>query len=205
MVAGAPVQVRVKFVSQSIRSMDATPQLFHGSLFPEILPVRCQCLRSWNQRYACFPLRRAADMQGFKVVIRDIGLHMSNRVMDYCSEDAGLCRGALDTQRRQDLPFSRTGLSSVQEFLEMSHFVQASLYRAIKLVFYSVRAHCAKPGKMAARRSSSMCDRREKYCLMRGAVSRVVCSLPDRHAQLSGRVPSNPFTSRGASRRIHCS
>lgn len=72
-------------------------------------------------------------MQGFKVVIRDIGLHMSNRVMDYCSEDAGLCRGALDTHRRQDKTSARTELSSVQEFLEMSHFVQASLYCAINV------------------------------------------------------------------------
>lgn len=63
--------------------------------------------------------------QGFKVVIRDIGLHMSNRVMDYCNEDVGLCRGALDA-RRGPLVAPITDFSSVQEFLESSHFVQVS-------------------------------------------------------------------------------
>lgn len=64
--------------------------------------------------------------QGFKVVIRDIGLHMSNCVMDYCSEDVGLCRGALEARRGPLVAPMKTNFSSVQEFLESSHFVQVS-------------------------------------------------------------------------------
>lgn len=64
--------------------------------------------------------------QGFKVVIRDIGLHMSNRVMDYCSEDASLCRGALEAQKGPRVSLTKTDFASVQEYLESSHFVQAS-------------------------------------------------------------------------------
>eukprot|EP00903_Cladosiphon_okamuranus_P020010 g18380.t1 len=65
-----------------------------------------------------------AAVQGFKVVIRDIGLHMSNRVMDYSNEDFGLCRGALEARRRPLVAPTKTDFSSVQEFLESSHFVQ---------------------------------------------------------------------------------
>lgn len=63
--------------------------------------------------------------QGFKVVIRDIALHMSNRGMNYQNEDSGLCQGALKT-REQRVCFSEPDASSVQEYLETSHFVQAS-------------------------------------------------------------------------------
>lgn len=65
-------------------------------------------------------------VQGFKVVIRDIGLHMSNRIMDYCNEDVGLCHGALEARRGPLVAPMKTDFSSVQEFLESSHFVQAS-------------------------------------------------------------------------------
>ncbi|CAM9374638.1 unnamed protein product [Scytosiphon promiscuus] len=65
-----------------------------------------------------------APMQGFKVVIRDIGLHMSNRVMNYGKEDAGLCCGALETRRGTPLSPANNGFSSVQEYLEASLFVQ---------------------------------------------------------------------------------
>lgn len=65
--------------------------------------------------------------QGFKVVIRDIGLHMSNRVTDYSNEDVGLCRGALEARRGPLVAPTNTEFSSVQEFLESSHFVQVSL------------------------------------------------------------------------------
>lgn len=58
------------------------------------------------------------------MVIRDIGLHMSNRVMNYFSEDAGLCGGALETKRGRGPSIAKTDFSSVQEFLESSHFVQ---------------------------------------------------------------------------------
>lgn len=64
------------------------------------------------------------------MVIRDIGLHMSNRVMDYCKEDAGLCCGALDTRRGTPLSLANNDFSSVQEYLESSHFVQASRSKA---------------------------------------------------------------------------
>jgi len=64
--------------------------------------------------------------QGFKVVIRDIGLHMSNRVMDYSNEDGGLCRGALESRRGSRVPPMKTDFSSVQEYLESSQFVQVS-------------------------------------------------------------------------------
>lgn len=72
--------------------------------------------------------RQSCDsvVQGFKVVIRDIGLHMSNRVMDYCNEDVGLCRGALEARRGPPVVPVKTDFSSVQEFLESSHFVQVS-------------------------------------------------------------------------------
>lgn len=63
--------------------------------------------------------------QGFKVVIRDIALHMSNRAMDYSSEDFGLCRGALETRRAQHVHLNEADLASVQEYLETSNFVQA--------------------------------------------------------------------------------
>lgn len=63
------------------------------------------------------------------MVIRDIGLHMSNRVMDYCSEDASLCRGALEAQKGPHVSLTKTDFASVQEYLESSHFVQASAYR----------------------------------------------------------------------------
>ena len=69
-------------------------------------------------------------LQGFKVVIRDIGLHMSNRLMDYISEDSGLCPGALDNGRgkgRVHLTRNKKELSSVQEYLERSYFVQVKL------------------------------------------------------------------------------
>ncbi|CAM9161574.1 unnamed protein product, partial [Hapterophycus canaliculatus] len=65
-----------------------------------------------------------APMQGFKVVIRDIGLHMSNRVMDYRKEDAGLCCGALDARRGSSMSLANNDFSSVQEYLESSYFVQ---------------------------------------------------------------------------------
>ncbi len=64
--------------------------------------------------------------QGFKVVIRDIGLHMSNRAMDYSNEDVDLCRGALESRRGSHVPHVKTDLSSVQEFLESAQFVQVS-------------------------------------------------------------------------------
>lgn len=64
-------------------------------------------------------------MQGFKVVIRDIALHMSNRATDYHDEDWGLCQGALQA-RGQRVCLSEPDAASVQEYLEMSHFVQAS-------------------------------------------------------------------------------
>lgn len=78
-------------------------------------------------------------LQGFKVVIRDIGLHMSNRVMDYRSEDAGLCCGALGVQRERDLPLVRSNFSSVQEYLETSHFVQASTINIVDGLLKPVR------------------------------------------------------------------
>lgn len=65
------------------------------------------------------------------MVIRDIGLHMSNRVMDYCSEDASLCRGALEAQKGPHVSLTKTDFASVQEYLESSHFVQASAQRAL--------------------------------------------------------------------------
>lgn len=66
-------------------------------------------------------------VQGFKVVIRDIGLHISNREMDYNSEDSGLCRGALQHDgQRVDITGSKAELSSVQEYLENSFFVQVT-------------------------------------------------------------------------------
>lgn len=64
--------------------------------------------------------------QGFKVVIRDIGLHMSNRVTVYSKEDAGLCRGALEARRGPVVSPMKIEFSSVQEFLESSQFVQVS-------------------------------------------------------------------------------
>lgn len=60
------------------------------------------------------------------MVIRDISLHMSNRVTDYCNEDIGLCRGALETRREPLRPLAKNDFSSVQEFLESSKFVQVS-------------------------------------------------------------------------------
>lgn len=69
--------------------------------------------------------------QGFKVVIRDIALHMANRAMDYGKEDSGLCGGALDTRRRQRLFNTDTALPSVQEYLETSCFVQVHGWASI--------------------------------------------------------------------------
>lgn len=143
------------------------------------------------------------------MVIRDIGLHMSNRAMDYCSEDAGLCRGALDTQRLQDLPFAKTELSSVQEFLETSQFVQASfilLNKDLSIpcegMYDAVRT---STNWLLAVVSSVVCGRAKKIAKRVTLYSALpVCrSLPDRHAQLSGRVPTHPFASSGASRRVH--
>lgn len=74
--------------------------------------------------YAVFSRTRLL-VQGFKVVIRDIALHMSNRAMDYHDEDWGLCQGALQAREQRGCS-SEPDVSSVQEYLEMSHFVQAS-------------------------------------------------------------------------------
>lgn len=82
-------------------------------------------------------------LQGFKVVIRDISLHMSNRVMDYCNEDIGLCRGALETRREPVVPLLKTNFSSVQEFLESSQFVQASQSTRVRAIEAQVSYRCS--------------------------------------------------------------
>lgn len=72
-------------------------------------------------------------LQGFKVVIRDIGLHISNREMDYNGEDSGLCRGALQNGGGQgvNITGSKAELSSVQEYLENSFFVQVTVLKSL--------------------------------------------------------------------------
>ncbi|CBN78544.1 ATG2 Autophagy-related protein homolog [Ectocarpus siliculosus] len=85
-----------------------------------------------------------APMQGFKVVIRDIGLHMSNRVTDYSKEDAGLCRGALEAQRGPVVSPMKTEFSSVQEFLESSQFVQIATLNFLD-AFLRTRSHVVAP------------------------------------------------------------
>ena len=72
-------------------------------------------------------------LQGFKVVIRDIGLHISNREMDYIGEDSGLCLGALhhDGGQGVNITGSKAELSSVQEYLENSFFVQVTVIKSL--------------------------------------------------------------------------
>lgn len=48
---------------------------------------------------------------------------MSHHAMDYSSEDYGLCHGALGLQVERGQP-PEDDLSSVQEYLEKSYFVQ---------------------------------------------------------------------------------
>lgn len=153
--------------------------IFMGLLMvsvPRWAPPVLVCVLSTHPPLRENPLRL---LQGFKVVIRDIGLHMSNRVMDYCKEDVGLCRGALESRRRSPVPPVKTDFSSVQEFLESSQFVQVSpafpLKSRLTHQIYSLAPAASEPPNNVLNKIHNMLGHNKQTPMASTAIYHVVC------------------------------